>query len=349
MLLAMRPIPAANPTNPWSTTEVEYLGEPPTIGLQVFEDHTKEILSTNDSPDVGFRYSINPYRGCQHACAYCYARPTHEYLSFGSGTDFDRKIVVKPNAPALLRQAFEKRSWQGELIVFSGNTDCYQPLEASYRLTRGCLEMCLEYQNPVAIITKAPLIERDIDVLVGLKERASVGVCISVPFWNESNARAIEPYVATPRRRMTTVKRLTEAGLRVTVNVAPIIPGLNDEDMGAVLEAAKEAGAASASMIIVRLPGTVKEVFEERVRAALPLRADRILARTREVRGGKLNDPRFGTRKTGEGQYAESIAQLFEKTARRLGLRRDEATPTDRATTFRRPGETTQLDLFARR
>ena len=344
----MRPIPVANPTNPWSTTEVEYLGEPPTVGLQVFEDHTKEILSTNDSPDVGFRYSVNPYRGCQHACAYCYARPTHEYLSFGSGTDFDRKIVVKPHAPELLRKAFAKRSWQGELIVFSGNTDCYQPLEASYRLTRGCLEVCLEHQNPVAIITKAPLIERDIDLLVELNQRAKVGVCVSIPFWNETNARAIEPYVATPQRRMTTVKRLVLAGIRVTINVAPIIPGLNDEDIGAILEAAKEAGAASASMIVVRLPGTVKEVFEQRVRAALPLRADRILARTREVRAGKLNDPRFGTRQTGEGQYADAIGQLFDRTARRLGLVRSEATPTEVPTTFRRPGEKKQLDLFGR-
>ena len=345
----MRPIPVANPTNPWSTTEVEYLGEPPTVGLHVFEDHTREILSTNDSPDIGFRYSINPYRGCQHACAYCYARPTHEYLSFGSGTDFDRKIVVKPDAPSLLRKAFAKRSWQGELIVFSGSTDCYQPLEATYRLTRGCLEVCLEHQNPVAVITKAPLIERDIDVLVKLNERASIGICISVPFWNIANARAIEPYVATPQRRMTTVKRLAEAGLKVTVNVAPIIPGLNDEDMGAVLEAAKEAGASSASMIVVRLPGSVKEVFEERVRAAMPLRADRILARTREVRAGKLNDARFGTRQTGEGHYAETIAQLFDRTARRLGLRRDGSTPVEVPTTFRRPGEQTQLDLFERR
>jgi DNA repair photolyase len=247
-----------------------------------------------------------------------------------------------------LRKAFAKRSWQGELIVFSGNTDCYQPLEASYRLTRGCLEVCLEHHNPAAIITKAPLIERDIELLVKLKERASLGICISIPFWNEANARAIEPYVATPRRRMTTVKRLTEAGLKVNVNVAPIIPGLNDEDIGSVLEAAKEAGAVSASMIIVRLPGSVKEVFEERVRAALPLRADRILARTREVRGGKLSDPRFGTRQTGEGQYADSIAQLFDRTARRLGLVRTEYTPSDEPTTFRRPGEQRQLDLFGR-
>jgi DNA repair photolyase len=344
----MHPIPVANPKSPWSTTEVEYLDEPPTVGLMVFEDHTKEILSTNDSPDIGFRYSVNPYRGCQHACAYCYARPTHEYLSFGSGTDFDRKIVIKPRAPELLREAFEKKSWQGELVVFSGNTDCYQPLEASYRLTRGCLEVCLAYQNPVAIITKAPLIERDIDVLTGLAERSSLGVCVSVPFWNEANARAIEPYVATPKRRLTTVKRLSEAGIRVTVNVAPIIPGLNDEDIGAVLEAAKEAGASSASMIVVRLPGTVKEVFEERIRAAMPLRADRILARTREVRAGKYNDPRFGTRQTGEGHYADTIGQLFDKTARRLGLVRERSTPVEVPTTFRRPGEKKQLDLFGR-
>jgi DNA repair photolyase len=344
----MRPIPVANPKSPWQTTEIEYLGEPPTVGLTVFEDQTKEILSTNDSPDIGFRYSVNPYRGCQHACAYCYARPTHEYLSFGSGTDFDRKIVVKPRAPELLREAFQKKSWQGELVVFSGSTDCYQPLEASYRLTRGCLEVCLEYQNPVAIITKAPLIERDIDVLTGLAQRASLGVCVSVPFWNEANARAIEPYVATPKRRLTTVKRLVEAGIRVTVNVAPIIPGLNDEDIGAVLQAAKDAGASSASMIVVRLPGTVKEVFEERVRAAMPLRADRILARTREVRAGKYNDPRFGTRQTGEGHYADSISQLFDKTARRLGLTRERSTPVEVPTTFRRPGEKKQLDLFGR-
>jgi DNA repair photolyase len=171
---------------------------------------------------------------------------------------------------------------------------------------------------------------------------------VSVPFWNETNARAIEPYVATPKRRLTTVKRLAEAGIRVTVNVAPIIPGLNDEDIGAVLEAAKEAGASSASMIVVRLPGSVKEVFEERVRAAMPLRADRILARTREVRAGKYNDPRFGTRQTGEGHYADTISQLFDKTARRLGLVRERSTPGEVPTTFRRPGEKKQLDLFAR-
>ena len=160
--------PVANPPNPWATTEVDYLGEAPDAKLEVYVDHTRQILARNDSPDLGFSYSVNPYRGCFHACAYCYARPTHEYLSFGAGTDFERKLVVKPEAPALLREAFEKRSWRGELVVMSGVTDCYQPLEASYRLTRGCLEVCAEYRNPVSIITKAPLVERDLDVLTRL-------------------------------------------------------------------------------------------------------------------------------------------------------------------------------------
>src|SRR3954464_13399078 len=199
----MRPVPVSNPPNPWASTAVEYLEEPPPeVKLEVYEDHTKQILATNDSPDVGFRWSVNPYRGCQHACAYCYARPSHQYLSFGAGTDFDRRIVVKTNAPELLAIELAARSWKKETVVFSGNTDCYQPLEASYELTRRCLEVCAEYQNPVHIITKAPLIERDIDVLSALNAYSLVGVSVSIPFWNEEHARAIEPYVATPQRRM---------------------------------------------------------------------------------------------------------------------------------------------------
>ena len=198
--------------------------------LEVFEDHTRTILSRNDSPDVGFDWSVNPYRGCFHACAYCYARPSHEYLSFGAGTDFERKIVVKKHAPELLREAFDAPKWRGELVIFSGVTDCYQPLEASYRLTRGCLEVCAEYRNPAGIITKAPLIERDIDVLQELARVAHLSVMVSVPFWDEAKARAIEPFVTTPVRRMRTIERLARAGVRVGVMVAPIIPGLNDED-----------------------------------------------------------------------------------------------------------------------
>ena len=313
--------PVTNPPNPWASTDVAYLdGETPHAELHVYEDHSRQILAKNDSPDIGFSFSVNPYRGCFHACAYCYARPSHEYLSFGAGTDFDRRIVVKPEAPQLLRDAFEKPSWKGDHVVFSGVTDCYQPLEASYRLTRGCLEVCVEYKNSCGIITKSPLVERDLDVLEELTKVARVGVAISIPFWSAEKARAIEPYVATPQRRMHTIEKLAARGVRVGVMVAPIIPGLNDEEMADVLKAAKEAGAHFAGTTLLRLPGAVKDVFEERLRASLPLRAERILRRVRETRGGRMNDPRFGARGTGEGPYAESISALFEATTRKLGL-----------------------------
>jgi DNA repair photolyase len=337
--------PVDNPPNPWASSEREYLeGEAPAAHLLVYEDRTRAILAHNDSPDVGFAWSVNPYRGCFHACAYCYARPGHEYLSFGAGTDFERRIVVKPNAPELLREAFDQPKWQGELVAFSGVTDCYQPLEASYRLTRGCLETCVAYRNPAAVITKAPLIERDIDVLQSLARVTTCGVMVSIPFWDERHARAIEPFVTTPARRMRTVERLARAGVPVGVMVAPIIPGLNDEELGDVLRAARDAGADHAGMVLVRLPGPVKEVFESRLRAALPLRAERVLRRIREVRGGKLYDPRFGVRGRGEGVYAEAVWALFEQTAERLGLRTRGFAGETATTTFQRPR--TQLPLF---
>jgi DNA repair photolyase len=317
----MRPVPISNPPNPWASTFVEYLEGAPQVKLEVYEDRTRTILSKNDSPDVGFTYSVNPYRGCFHACAYCYARPGHEYLGFGAGTDFDRKIVVKMEAPRLLRQAFQKKSWKRETVVFSGVTDCYQPLEASYRLTRGCLEVCAEATNPVAVITKAPLIERDLDVLQELVRVAEAHVTVSVPFWDVEKARSVEPYVATPQRRMRTVRAMADAGIPVSVNVAPIIPGLSDEEIPKILTAARDAGATSAGCVLLRLPGPVAQVFEERIRAAMPLRADRILHRIRETRDGRINDARFGTRGRGEGPYADAIRGLFVATATRLGLR----------------------------
>ena len=339
--------PVSNPPNPWSTAEVDYLGEPPLAKLEVYEDHTREILASNDSPDIGFRYSVNPYRGCFHSCAYCYARPTHEYLGLGAGTDFDRKITLKPHAPQLLREAFERRSWTGELIMFSGVTDCYQPLEASYRLTRGCLEVCAEYKNPVAVITKAPLIERDLDVLLELKRVARVGVTLSIPLWQRAHAHALEPFVATPQRRMETVARLAKAGIDVGVNIAPLIPGLGDEDIAEILEAAKDAGCTRASVIFLRLPGSVKQVFEERLHAALPLRADRVLNRVRDARGGKLYDSRWGFRQVGQGPHAEAAQALFESTARRLGFNMNERPAHDAPSTFQRPGRPgPQLDLL---
>jgi DNA repair photolyase len=318
----VRPVAISNPPNPWATTEVEYLEGAPEVKLEVFEDRTQQILAKNDSPDVGFTYSVNPYRGCFHACAYCYARPSHEYLSLGAGTDFDRKIVVKLKAAELLRAAFAKKTWRKETVVFSGVTDCYQPLEASYRLTRACLEVCVAFANPAAIITKSALIERDVDLLVELGRVASAFVTVSIPFWDPERARAIEPYVATPARRLRVIETLARAGLAVGVNVAPIIPGLNDQDIPKILAAARDAGATRAGCVLVRLPGSVKQVFEERLRAALPLAADRVLHRIRETRGGRLYDPRFGARGRGEGTYAEMIRSLFETTAARLGFER---------------------------
>ncbi len=341
----MKPAPIANPPNPWATTEVEYLDEVPLAQVEMYDDASQSILASNDSPDIGFNYSVNPYRGCNHGCAYCYARPSHEYLSFGAGTDFDTKIVVKRRAAELLRKAFDKPSWAGELVMFSGVTDCYQPIEASLRLTRACLEVCAEYRNPVAIITKAPLIERDLDLLLELHRHASLSVAISVPIWDQDLARAIEPGVATPRRRLQTIEKLAAAGLSVSVMVAPIIPGVSDEGMAEVLEAAKSAGATSAGYVLLRLPGSVKNVFETRVRAALPLRAEKILPRVRETRGGALYDSRFGVRGRGEGPYAEAIAAVFRTTVKRLGLDRERW--ASRPATFRRPPKVEpQLSLF---
>jgi DNA repair photolyase len=345
MLRRVVPRPISNPPNPWLSTEVEYLEEVPPAELEVYEDHTREILAHNDSPDVGFSWSVNPYRGCFHACAYCYARPTHEYLGLGAGTDFERKITVKPEAPRLLREAFERPSWKGELVVFSGVTDCYQPLEASYRLTRGCLEICAAYGNPAGIITKSPLIERDLGVLQELQRRASVSVGVSIPIWDRAQARAMEPFVATPQRRMKIIERLAGAGLDVGVNVAPVIPGLSDADIPRILEAAHAAGARRAGFVFLRLPGSVKQVFEQRLRETLPLRADRVLNRVREARGGKLYDGRWGVRGRGEGTYAEAARALFDATVKRLGMNegfQDRA----RADTFRRPGRGRQLSLL---
>jgi DNA repair photolyase len=336
----MRPI--ANPPNPWASAEVEYLeGSVPPAELVVYEDHTRSILSKNDSPDLSFDWSVNPYRGCYHGCAYCYARTTHEYLSFGAGTDFERKIVVKPAAPELLAEAFDARSWKGELVLFSGATDCYQPLEVSYRLTRACLEVCAAYRNPVAIVTKAPLIERDLDVLLELHRVTHLSISISVPFWDEENARAIEPYVATPRRRVKAIRALAEAGLDVGVNVAPVVPGLGDRDMARILEEARAAGARRACFSMMRLPGSVKATFEGALRSRLPLAADRVLHHVREVRGGGLDDSRFGARMSGEGPYAEALAALFRRLTAKLGY--EERRPQG-PTPFRRP--TAQLSLF---
>ncbi|OGX28943.1 MAG: radical SAM protein [Omnitrophica WOR_2 bacterium RIFCSPHIGHO2_02_FULL_67_20] len=325
-----------NPPNPYLTEHRELLGEPPAAALEVYEDESQSILSRNDSPDLGFRWSVNPYRGCFHACSYCFARPTHEYFGFGAGTDFERKIFVKRNAPALLEQAFRKPSWRGELIMFSGVTDCYQPLEAAWRLTHGCLAVCLAYRNPAAVITKSLLIRRDAPLLAALAREASVSVSLSIPFLDEDITRRLEPGAPTVRRRFETMELLAAAGVPVGIGVAPIIPGLNDADIPGLLTEARRRGASFAFHTILRLPGSVKAVFLHRLKDELPLRAAKIERRIRETRDGRLYDSRFGRRHEGQGVYWKTVERAWEVWTRRLGFDRDEDTAPG-PSTFRPP------------
>lgn len=338
--------PLENPPNPYRATHVEWLEEPPPALPAVYEETARSILSTNDSPDIGFRHSINPYRGCHHGCAYCYARPSHQWLDWGAGTDFERRIVVKVNAPALLRETFEKRSWRGEWLVLSGNTDCYQPLEAHYELTRRILSICLDYRNPVGIITKGALVRRDADLLAALAREADTLVHISIPFADSTMARAIEPWAPSPERRFETLAVLAEAGIPVAVSVSPLIPGLNDTQVPEILERAKAAGAGRAFQTLLRLPGEVAPVFEARLREAYPLRADKVLAGLRAMKAGELDRPGYGTRMRGEGARWEAARALWTLTCRRLGLNTDEGPETRTNTTFRRPGTGKQLSIF---
>lgn len=346
----VRALPTLNPPNRFDQWFVEYQdGEGAEQDLVIYEDQSKTILSKNESPDIGFRYSVNPYRGCLHGCAYCYARPSHEVLGFGAGTDFERKILVKRGAPELLRRALNKSTWQGDLIVLSGNTDCYQPIEQRFRLTRGCLEVCVEAANPVHIITKSALVERDLDLIVRLRERASVGVTVSIPFFDPEVARALEPYAPSPARRVQTLRHLSAAGIEAGVLVAPLVPGLSDGDLVPILEACQQAGAVRADMAPLRLPGNAAPVFIEALERHLPHKAHKVLRRVLEMRGGSLDDCRFYSRMQGQGRYLESVRRLFDIHAKRLGLDSSPSSPiADEMSSTpkrKRPGE--QLPLFS--
>jgi DNA repair photolyase len=336
------PRPVSNPPNPWSSQHVEWLDAPPDARLEVYEEEAKSIVATNESPDVGFRCSVNPYRGCWHGCSYCYARPSHQYLGFGAGTDFERKIVVKTNAPELLRETFEKRSWTGEKIVFSGNTDCYQPLEASYELTRRCLEVCLAYRNPVGVITKGRLIVRDAELLAALAREAAAAVYFSIPFADAAVARKMEPYAAPPAKRFEAMRRLADAGVPVGLSMAPMIPGLNDSDIPTQLEKARDAGARRAFATMLRLSAEVLPVFSERLAEGFPERQRKVWAQILNVRGGLPNDTRWNERMVGQGPRWQVVQDLFESTCRRLGINCDD--PPEPPATFRRP--TKQGTLF---
>jgi len=335
-----------NPPNPWLTHSIEWIGEPPAAKIEVFEEtETRSIISSNDSPDVAFDHSINCYRGCPHGCTYCFSRPTHEYLGYGAGTDFERKIIAKVRAPELLRKELMKPSWKGDEIVFSFTSDPYIPLEAIYKLTRSCLEVCAEFRNPVGIVTKSALICRDIDVLQRLTEAASVGVHFTIPFADYATARAVEPFAPSPNARFAAMRTLAEAGIQVGIGIAPTIPGLTT-DIPGLLQRAKDCGATKAFLNMLRLPGSVAPYFEQRLREKLPTKADRVLNRIRDARGGKLNSSVFGERMRGRGQYWEAQQKLFEVYAKRLGFNEHRVGSEchTRINTFRRP--TAQGSLF---
>lgn len=344
----------ANPPSPWRGS-TEWAEEAPVAEPQVFVDHSASILSRNDSPDLPFRWSCNPYRGCFHACAYCYARPSHEYLGLGAGSDFERKLLVKPEAARLLVAALRAHTWVPEVILFSGNTDCYQPLELRYRLTRACLEVCAEARNPVSIITKSALVARDADLLASMAAWEGVHVTFSIPFFDPVVCRAVEPGAPPPARRFAAMACLAAAGVPVGVNIGPMIPGLSDKDIPAILKAARAAGASWAHMMPVRLPGVVETVFTERIAAAVPGRAEAVLAKVRRLRGGELNDARFGERFRGQGAEWEATHALFSVWRARLGFSErpmmPASAPVARAPRSRPPArvreQNSQLSLFS--
>jgi DNA repair photolyase len=325
--------------------DAEYLGSLADRPTEYFPDRSRSIVTENNSPDIGFRYSLNPYRGCQHGCSYCFARHTHEFLGFNAGLDFETKILVKEEAPALFREFLSRKGWRCEPIALAPNTDAYQPGERRFRLTRRCLEVAAEFGQPMTLITKNALVLRDLDVLGPMAAEGLVQANVSVTTLDGRLARSMEPRTSTPAARLRAIRGLTEAGVPVRVLVAPVIPGLTDHELPAILEAASEAGARSASYTMLRLPLTVAPVFQEWLERCEPGRKEKVEGRIRAVRGGKLNIARFGERMSGSGEIAGQIASLFKVFARRHGL--DGRLPPLDCSKFRRPGpDTGQLWLF---
>ena len=322
----------------WEQLPAEELMEGRRADTVFIPDHAQSIISHNDSPDLPFRKSINPYRGCEHGCIYCYARPTHEYLGFSAGLDFETKIMVKARAPELLEAALEHPRWEPAWVNMSGVTDCYQPAERRFALTRRCLEVLARFRNPVTIVTKNALVTRDLDLLGEMARWRGAAVLVSLTTLDPDLARRMEPRTVSPRQRLETVARLAGAGVPVGVNLAPMIPGLNDTEMVALVEAAAKAGASFAHHQVLRLPHAVKELFTAWLDREFPGKKARILQRLGDLRGGagKLNDPRFGTRMTGEGIWTETFAGMFALACRKAGLEAStlELNPGE----FRRPG-----------
>ncbi len=345
---------AFNPQNRFETTTYEVLEDVSDdqsgeldperkIVTQYFKDTSKTALAKNDSPDIGFTYDLNPYRGCEHGCIYCYARPSHEYLGFSSGLDFETKIMVKPEIHLLLEKEFQKKSWKPSTISFSGNTDCYQPIERKLQLTRKCLEVFLKYRNPVGMITKNALITRDIDLLSELAKLQLVSTTITITTLDKELQRKMEPRTSSPEAKLNAIEQLAKAGIPVGVSLAPIIPGLNDIEIPAILKRASEYGATFAFYTMLRLPYAVKYLFIEWLKREYPEKADKVINRIKDVREGKLNNAEFGKRMTGSGEIAESISQLFEVMCKKYHFNgQRHRLSTDK---FVSKGKTTQIEL----
>jgi DNA repair photolyase len=323
-------------------TEPQEEDERPKLATQFFRDGTKTIIARNNSPDISFETSVNPYRGCEHGCVYCFARPTHEYLGFSAGLDFESKIMVKENAAALLEAELSAPQWRPQTVVMSGVTDPYQPVERRLRITRSCLQVLAKFRNPVGIITKNRLVTRDIDVLRELAAHEAVAVNISVTSLDRGLQRILEPRTSPPQARLDAIAELNAAGVPAGVMVGPVIPGLTDHELPAILEAAGKSGALFAAYVILRLPWAVAPLFERWLTEHFPDRKEKVLGRIRDVRGGdRLYDARWGKRQTGEGIFAEQIAAMFEVGCRRAGIGER---PKLSTAAFRRPTE--QMNLF---
>ncbi|MBI4195134.1 MAG: PA0069 family radical SAM protein [Betaproteobacteria bacterium] len=302
----------------WSTPEDEL----PPLKTHVTEEHVKSIITRNDSPDIPFTQSINPYAGCEHGCPYCYARPSHAYRNLSPGIDFETRLFAKVNAAEKLREELSRPGYRCQVISLGANTDPYQPIERSYKITRGILEVCAEFNQPVGIVTKNAMVERDVDILALMARRRLVNVFISVNNLDHDLARRLEPRCSAPRRRLATMRRLSDAGIPVGVLVAPVIPFLTDHQIEAVLEAAWAHGARQAGYVLMRLPWEIKDLFKDWLARHYPLKAKHVMSRVHAMRGGRDNDPAFGSRMRGTGELADLLAQRFEIACNRLGFNR---------------------------
>jgi DNA repair photolyase len=338
---------AGNPKNRFERIEVEpdeTEGDEPRPETVYLRDHSRSIIARNDSPDIGFDASINPYRGCSHGCVYCFARPTHEYLSLSAGLDFESRILVKQDAPELLKRELSSPRWNPRVLSMSGVTDPYQPVERKLRITRRCLGVLAEFRNPVVIVTKNYLVTRDIDLLSELASHDAAAVAFSLTTLDDDLRRIMEPRTSRPARRLAAVEKLAAGGIPVGVMTAPVIPGLNDHELPNLLSAAAEAGATFAAYVPVRLPYAVAPLFEDWLARHFPERKDKVLNRIRSMRGGELNDASFGSRMRGEGLFAQHIAQLFSISCRRAGM--GEGRFPKLSTAAFRGGGRAQPDLF---